>query len=99
MGQKLDFVCLVATMPGRHSGDQVHKVKKIAAPSFLYFRYRSGQAHLGLEDYGAARDVLRAAKALDPANASVQRALKQAETRLAAENKEQQQVYASMFAS
>ena len=24
-------------MPGRHSGDQVHKVKQTAAPSFLYF--------------------------------------------------------------
>ena len=27
--EKLDFVCLVAAMPGRHSGDQVHKVKKM----------------------------------------------------------------------
>ena len=31
-GKKVDFVYLVATMPGRHSGDQVHKVKKTAAP-------------------------------------------------------------------
>ena len=37
MGEKVDFVCLIATMPGRHSGDQVHKVKKTAAPLFLYF--------------------------------------------------------------
>ena len=36
-GEKSDFVYLVATMPGRHSGDQVHKVKKTAAPSFLHF--------------------------------------------------------------
>ena len=35
MGQKIDFVYLIATMPGRHSGDQVHKVKKNAAPLFL----------------------------------------------------------------
>ena len=39
MGQKIDFVYLIATMPGRHSGDQVHKVKKTAAPLFLFFRY------------------------------------------------------------
>ena len=25
-GVKIDFVYLIATMPGRHSGDQVHKV-------------------------------------------------------------------------
>ena len=37
MGQKIDFVYLIATMPGRHSGDQVHKVKKTAAPSFFIF--------------------------------------------------------------
>ena len=24
-------------MPGQHSGDQVHKIKKTAAPSLLYF--------------------------------------------------------------
>ena len=37
-GEKIDFVCLGSgtTMPGRHSGDQVHKVKKNAAPSFVY---------------------------------------------------------------
>ena len=29
---KIDFVYLVATVPGLHSGDQVHKVKKNAAP-------------------------------------------------------------------
>ena len=29
---------LVAAMPGRHSGDQVHKVKKTAAPSFDILR-------------------------------------------------------------
>ena len=38
MGEKVDFVYLIATMPGRHSGDQVHKVKKTAAPSFSFFR-------------------------------------------------------------
>ena len=27
MGEKIDFVYLVAAMPGRHSGDQAHKVK------------------------------------------------------------------------
>ena len=37
MGEKVDFVCLIATMPGRHSGDQVHKIKKTAAPSLLHF--------------------------------------------------------------
>ena len=26
-GEKLDFAVRLATMPGRHSGDQVHKVK------------------------------------------------------------------------
>ena len=36
-GVKVDFVYLIATMPGRHSGDQVHKVKKAAAPSLFYF--------------------------------------------------------------
>ena len=40
MGQKVDFVCLVATMPGRHSGDQVHKVKKSAAPLLLFYGCR-----------------------------------------------------------
>ena len=36
-GGAIDFVYLRSgtTMPGRHSGDQVHKVKKTAAPSFL----------------------------------------------------------------
>ena len=34
MGEKVDFVYLIAHVPGRHSGDQVHKVKKAAAPSF-----------------------------------------------------------------
>ena len=34
MGQKIDFAVRLATMPGRHSGDQVHKVKKTPAPSF-----------------------------------------------------------------
>ena len=45
MGQKIDFVYLTATMPGRHSGDQVHKVKKAAAPlllCLLVFRYGKG---------------------------------------------------------
>ena len=37
MGEKVDVVYLIATMPGRHSGDQVHKVKKTAAPLFLLF--------------------------------------------------------------
>ena len=31
-GEKIDFVCLFAAMPGRRSGGQVHKVKKTAAP-------------------------------------------------------------------
>ena len=35
MGEKIDFVYLIATMPGRHSGAQVHKAKKNAAPWFL----------------------------------------------------------------
>ena len=36
-GEKVDFVCLIAAIAGRHGGgDQVHKVKKAAAPSFLY---------------------------------------------------------------
>ena len=33
-GTNIDFVYLIGTMPGRHSGDQVHKVKQVAAPSF-----------------------------------------------------------------
>ena len=37
MEEKVDFVYLIATVPGRHSGDQVHKVKKTAAPFFLHF--------------------------------------------------------------
>ena len=40
MGKKVDLVCLSATMPGRHSGDQVHKVKKTAAPSFTFYCLR-----------------------------------------------------------
>ena len=36
MGINIDFVCLIATMPGRHSGGQVHKVKQNAAPLLLY---------------------------------------------------------------
>ena len=32
-GVKIDFVYLIATMPGRHSGDQVHKITNGAAPS------------------------------------------------------------------
>ena len=35
-GVKVDFVYLIATMPGRQSGDQVHKVKKIAALFFVF---------------------------------------------------------------
>ena len=35
--EKIDFVYLIATMPGRHSGDQVHKDKKNAAPPFLTY--------------------------------------------------------------
>ena len=35
-GAKLDFVYLIATVPGRHSGDQVHEVKKNAAPLFFF---------------------------------------------------------------
>ena len=34
---KIDLVCLVAAMPGRHSGDQVHIVKKTAAPLCLFY--------------------------------------------------------------
>ena len=36
-GRKIDFVYLLATMSGRHSGDQVHKAKKPAAPLFLIY--------------------------------------------------------------
>ena len=32
-GGNTDFVYLVATRPGRHSGGQVHNVKKTAAPT------------------------------------------------------------------
>ena len=39
MGAKIDGVYLIATMPGRHSGDQVHKVKKTPAPSFYFLFY------------------------------------------------------------
>ena len=35
-GKNIDLVYLIATTPGRHSGDQVHNVKKNAAPSFWY---------------------------------------------------------------
>jgi len=85
---------------GRHT-DALASCTKVLEfePGNAKAMYRSAQAHLGLEDYQAARDVLRAARALDPANASVQQALKQAESSLAAENKAQQQVYAGMFAS
>ena len=85
---------------GRHT-DALASCTKVLEfePGNTKAMYRSAQAHLGLEDYQAARDVLRAARALDPANASVQQALKQAESSLAAENKAQQQVYAGMFAS
>ena len=41
-GGKSDFAVRLATMPGRHSGDQVHKVKKAAAPLFLYLSLRYG---------------------------------------------------------
>ena len=34
MWEQVDCVHLIATVPGRHSGDQVHKVKKTAAPLF-----------------------------------------------------------------
>ena len=33
-GAKIDFVYLIAAMPGRHSGGQVHKAKETAAPLF-----------------------------------------------------------------
>ena len=33
--ENTDFVYLIATVLGRHSGDQVHTVKKAAAPSFF----------------------------------------------------------------
>ena len=32
MGKNIDFAVRLAAMPGRHSGDQIHKVKKAAAP-------------------------------------------------------------------
>ena len=41
-GAKVDFVYLVATTPERHSGDQVHNVKKAAAPSFPFFTASGG---------------------------------------------------------
>ena len=34
-GEQVDFVYLIATMPGQHSGDQVHKAEKNAAPHFV----------------------------------------------------------------
>ena len=37
MGQRSTLLHLIATMPGRHSGDQVHKVKKNAAPFLMLF--------------------------------------------------------------
>ena len=40
-GANIDFAVRLATMPGRHSGDQVHKVKKAAAPSFLFYGFRT----------------------------------------------------------
>ena len=40
---KTDFVYLIAAMPGRHSGDQVHKVKKTAAPLFLFYGCRASR--------------------------------------------------------
>ena len=36
-GVKIDFAVRLAAVPGRHSGDQVHKVKKVAAPFFWHF--------------------------------------------------------------
>ena len=42
MGEKIDFVYLIATLPGRHCGAQVHKVKKTAAP--LNFCLLAGDA-------------------------------------------------------
>ena len=58
MGNKVDFVCLAATVPGRHSGGQVHKVKKHAAPlvgmvylCLLYYCNRySAEDVVGSED-------------------------------------------------
>ena len=35
-GEKIDFVGLIATLPGRHSGDHVHKVKKKCRAIALY---------------------------------------------------------------
>ena len=47
MGGKVDFAVRRsgATMPGRHSDDQVRKVKTTAAPSFFYiFCLQGGHA-------------------------------------------------------
>ena len=41
MGEKVDFVYLIAIMPGRHSGDRVRKVKRAAAPLFHILRLQA----------------------------------------------------------
>ena len=47
-GRNPSFVYLIATMPGRHSGDQVHKIKKNAAPFVIYcFRRPLGRRSVG----------------------------------------------------
>ena len=72
MGEKVDFVYLIATMPGRHSGDQVHKVKKAAAPSLLYFRCSSSLARPTEEpNTGVYVANAAGAAALTVANATV----------------------------
>ena len=61
-GEKIDFVYVIATMPGRHSGDQVHKVKKAAAAIvFIFYRVRrrpqlSPRGRVGVE-HPARRSV------------------------------------------
>ena len=46
-------------MPGRHSGDQVHKVKKTAAPSFFIFYAQSQRTNVaGAAD--ALAQIIRA---------------------------------------
>ena len=55
-GENIDFLYLIATMPGRHSGDQVHKVKQTAAPSFvLPFTVQWGKYRRCVLDHHYAR--------------------------------------------
>ena len=39
---KIDYVYLIATMPGRHSGDQVHEAKKMPRHCLILYCFRYG---------------------------------------------------------